>query len=92
MTACVAGLAGAGGANSYPRDGQVWRNDAGAVRHVRSVDDDGYSVTYSRPAPAHPDWVTVLMPDWMLWVEGTHAVCHKKAGAMPDKDWGYITP
>ena len=74
-----------------PRPGQIWRNDVGAVRHVRAVDDDGYSVTYSRPAPAHPDWLTVRMTDWHLWAEGTNATCRRKAAAAEDKDWGYAT-
>ncbi len=71
-----------------PREGEVWRNDMGAIREVRSVDEDGYSVTYSRPAPAHPDWRTVLMADWELWVESTNAVRRRKAGQA--KDWSYI--
>lgn len=75
---------------TLPKDGEIWRNDIGAIREVRSVDDDGYSVTYSRPAPAHPDWRTVLMRDWLFWVESTNAVRRRKAGSVPTKDWGCI--
>lgn len=75
----------------WPKEGEVWRNEAGARRYVRDVDDDGYCVTYSRPAPAHPDFITVLMNDWLTWVEATHAVRIRKATASTPKDWAYVT-
>jgi hypothetical protein len=75
---------------SGPKPGESWRNDMGAIRHVRSVDDDGYSVTYSRPAPAPVDWRTVLMRDWLTWVSSTNAVLTRKAATAEDKDWSYV--
>lgn len=73
-----------------PKPGEIWQARSGATRHVRSVDEDGYSVVYSRPAPAHPDWQTVLMEDWLNWVEIMGATRRRKAGAAEAKDWGYM--
>ena len=73
-----------------PHPGEIWRSDHGAIRQVRSVDDDGYSVTYSRPAPASSDWLTVLMVDWVTWVEGTNAKRMRKRQTAEPKDWSYV--
>lgn len=72
-----------------PKAGELWQNKKGAVRYVRHVDDDGYAVTYNRPAPAPVDWLTVLTRDWQQWVESTQAVKLRKAATVEDKDWSY---
>lgn len=73
--------------NTTPKAGEVWRNKAGAVRHVRDVDADEYSVVYSRQADGHAEWRTVLMRDWHIWAED--ATRTRKAATVIDRDWGY---
>lgn len=75
---------------TLPKPGEKWRNSMGAIREVRDVDEDGYSVCYSRPAPAYPDWKTELMVNWLLWVEKTGARRIRKASAAEPKDWSYV--
>lgn len=74
-----------------PCEGEAWRNAKGAIRFVRSVEDGGYSVIYSRPAPASPEWLTVSMVEWLGWVDSTNALRVRKASPVLDKDWEYIT-
>lgn len=73
-----------------PKEGETWRNEKGAVRVVRGVDDDDV-VTYSRAADGHHEWRSIMVRDWCLWVEGTNAVLSRRApkGA-PNKEWGYV--
>jgi hypothetical protein len=73
-----------------PREGETWVNAKGAIRHVRDVDES--TVVYSRPRPARPDWVTIRLSDWKIWVENTNAVRKVKAQKVIDKGWGYRTP
>lgn len=76
--------------SKQPKAGEVWKSKSGAVRHVRDVDDDGYSVVYSRPADGHAEWRTTLMRDWLIWAED--ATRTRKAASPIDKDWGYVSP
>lgn len=74
--------------DTTPQEGEAWRNEKGAIRYVRSVDD--YSVVYSRPAPAHPDWITTTIDEWSLWVERMNAKRVRRGGGV-QSDWEYIT-
>lgn len=74
---------------AWPKTGEIWRNARGVARYVRDVDEDGYIVVYSRSADNHRDWITVLMRDWLLWVNSTLATRMRKASTV--KDWGYAT-
>ncbi len=73
-----------------PKEGEIWRNDRGAQRFVRSVEDN-YSVTYSRPADHHRDWLTVPLRDWVIWAETSNASRLRKAPQVPDKEWAYAS-
>lgn len=75
---------------TQPIPGEIYRNAKGATREVRSVDDDGYLVRYTRPPPAPAEWGCCTMTAWVFWIESTNAVRIRKAAVVVDKDWRYV--
>lgn len=64
---------------NIPKTGEVWRSKKGSVREVVSVDEDGYWVMYTRPAPAPAQALTILGTKWQAWIEREQAVRIQKA-------------